>query len=457
MKQSIFQVFKPSLGPSSSHTTGPMNAAEAFTSELSKNGFLSKTTKVLTTLHGSLAATGLGHCTDKAILYGLSGFTAKNISAALIKEIEEEHNQNKSLLLGGQYKIPFDLKENIIFKPSIQLPYHTNSMKLCALSKTGAILEQKTYYSVGGGVVISEDDLKTKQIQNKEEIPYPFDSFNDLYEHGKKHNLKIQEIALANELKFNTKSQVYKNIDQIIKVMEECIEKGSKTQGNLPGSLKVRKRAYVLLDKLEQQVKDKKDPLSVLDWVNLYALAVNEENASGAKIITAPTNGAAGIIPAVFSYYKRHTKNPTQQGNYDFFLTAGIIGLLYMKKASISGAEVGCQGEVGVACSMAAAGLTAALRGSNRQIEKAAEIGMEHNLGLTCDPINGLVQIPCIERNAMASIKAINASRIALMCHNRSFVSLDQVIETMYQTGLDMQNKYKETSRGGLAVNVTNC
>ena len=352
MIQSIFTVFKPSLGPSSSHTTGPMAAAFTFRKNLEKHDNILKVEKLNIVLHGSLAATGRGHCTDKAILYGLNGFIAETITQRIIKEIEQNNFQNKTIKLSESKNIFFDFRKNIILKPNFHLPYHPNSMEFISYKKENQVLQQEIFYSIGGGIILSEHDINKRRKEKEIKVPYPFSSFDELYKKAKEHNLSLAEVALANEKTFRSTEEVYQKIDSIIETMESCILKGSKETGTLPGPQKVRKRASFLLEKLKEKEKEKekdlKDPFHILDRVNLYALAVNEENASGSKIITAPTNGAAGIIPAVFSYYKKHTKNPKKQGYYNFFLTAGAIGLLYMKKASISGAEVGCQGEVGV-------------------------------------------------------------------------------------------------------------
>lgn len=463
MVQSIFNVYKTSLGPSSSHTTGPMKSARDFSVTIREKGFIADLANLKVKLFGSLAATGKGHGTNKAIILGLMGYTPESVNPYEIENILCEQENSSSLSILDIKKIPFSQTRDLIFdlithEDSL---FHPNTMQMIAFGKKGELLYEETYYSVGGGEILRERDrhLKDKD-SNESNIPYPFQSGAELFSLCAKTGLSIAELTLQNESPRYTPNEVFKKLDLIMKTMEDSITKGCSMTGILPGGLKVKRRANGLFEKLKSKTKEsenKNDPTSVLDWVNLYALAVNEENASGSKIITAPTNGAAGVLPAVLQYYKKHIANQTKQGTYDFLLTAGSIGLLYMKRASISGAEVGCQGEVGVACSMAAGGLAAALGGSIIQIEKAAEIGMEHNLGLTCDPIAGLVQIPCIERNAMASIKAINACRLALVTNEPSHVSLDDVIKTMYQTGLDMKTSYKETSLGGLAVNVKNC
>lgn len=459
MVQSIFEVFKISLGPSSSHTTGPMLASQKFSLKLKQEKLIMALERLEVTLFGSLAATGLGHSTDKAIILGLMGYTAETINSHSIESLISNQLKTQCLNLAQVKEVFFDLKNHLIFKPQKQLSYHPNAVEFKAYDIDNEILAKETYYSIGGGHILSETQRHSKKTKESAvNIRYPFSTVKELHKVCKQQQQNICEIIFMNECTLQTKEQVYKQLDKIIATMDESIHKGCLATGKLPGPLGVKRRAHNIFNQLKQKKKQSTDdPMLTLDWVNLYALAVNEENASGSKIVTAPTNGAAGIIPAVLNYYRRHKKNSKLNGCYDFLLTAGAIGILYMTKASVSGAEVGCQGEVGVACSMAAAGLTAALGGNNIQVEKAAEIGMEHNLGLTCDPIGGLVQIPCIERNAMASIKAINASRLALMTKENSHVSLDEVIATMYQTGLDMKNKYKETSLGGLAVNVKNC
>ena len=461
MVQSIFDVFKISLGPSSSHTTGPMLAARDFALRLEQNLQLENVSKIEITLFGSLAATGLGHSTDKALILGLMGYSPETIDPYQIRKLLGEQSDTKKLNLLSKKQIPFIRQEHIIFKACTSLDFHPNAMNIEAFCREKTLILQDLYYSVGGGKIIAEskNEASLEEKKHRKEAPFSFSSSKEMQELCKENKLSISELTLQNELTFRSLKEIQEGLFKIMSTMEKCIEKGCHETGFLPGYLKVKRRARSLYMKLQEREKKFKieDPTHVLDWVNLYALSVNEENASGSKIITAPTNGAAGIVPAVLKYYSQHTKTPSIKGSHDFLLTAGAVGTLYMKKASISGAEVGCQGEVGVACSMAAAGLTAALGGTNIQIEKAAEIGMEHNLGLTCDPIGGLVQIPCIERNAMGSIKAINASRLACISDELGHISLDDVIKTMYQTGLDMKSSYKETSMGGLAVNVTNC
>ncbi|MEG3618042.1 L-serine ammonia-lyase [Magnetovibrio sp. PR-2] len=460
---SVVDLFSIGIGPSSSHTVGPMRAAYRFVSELGAVGQLSSTASLSVTLFGSLALTGRGHHTDKAVVLGLSGKRPRSIEACDVPAIVEDVQTNKSLRLGGEKSIAFDMEADIIFLGTEVLQRHTNAMRLEAFDGDGQLLRSGVFYSIGGGFVVEEGDSHTDTYSSADNIRlrYPFSSAAELLELCVEENLSIAEIMLANETAWRDEHETLAFLDQIHTVMDGCIDRGLKAEGRLPGGLDVPRRAKSLFDDLQAKSEGAlTDPLTIMDWVNLYALAVNEENASGGQVVTAPTNGAAGIIPAVIRYYERfcpHRAPSPRGGVRDFLLTAAAIGVLYKTRASISGAEVGCQGEVGVACSMAAAGLTAALGGTNEQIENAAEIGMEHNLGLTCDPIGGLVQIPCIERNAMGAIKAINAARLALKGDGSHFVSLDQVIETMRQTGLDMQSKYKETSQGGLAVNVVEC
>jgi L-serine dehydratase len=402
--------------------------------------------------------TGHGHCTDRAILLGLEGEHAETIDPSIIESRVDAILKEKSIHLAKEKAIRFEIKTDLLFLRRKTLPLHANGMIFKAYAEDRTLLCSETYYSIGGGHIRTEKDMtRVSETQTSHNIPYLFNSGEDLLRLCKERELTIDELMFANECALRSESEVYSKLDFIWKMMEECIERGCQKGGVLPGRLKVRRRAKEIFEKLSQRSKEREDDLSSLDWVNLYALAVNEENASGSKIVTAPTNGAAGIIPSVMKYYKTFSKDSTQEGLRRFLLTSGAIGILYAKNASLSGAEVGCQGEVGVACSMAAAGLAAAWGANNEQIEQAAEIGMEHNLGLTCDPIGGLVQIPCIERNAMGAVKAINAARLAMYGDGSHFVSLDAVMKTMMQTGADMKTKYKETSRGGLAVNIPEC
>ena len=460
MAVSVFDLFKIGIGPSSSHTVGPMRAAARFASHwLEENGLLERTARVRAEVFGSLALTGRGHGTDKAVLMGLEGHWPNEIDPDVIPAALERIRRDKQLLLLGRRLISFDEKHDLIMNKRQKLPFHTNGMRFTAFDAAGEPLATRDYYSVGGGFVVNADEAAEDRIvADTTELPHPFNSGNELLKRCHDHQLSMAGVMLANELTWRTEDQVFGGLREIWQAMQDCTARGIREKGTLPGGLHVSRRAPTLHAELSSKPEaGMRDPLTVLDWVNLYALAVNEENAAGGRVVTAPTNGAAGIIPAVLHYYDRFIPGASEQGVFDFLLTAAAIGILYKENASISGAEVGCQGEVGVACSMAAAGLTAALGGTPGQVENAAEIGMEHNLGLTCDPIGGLVQIPCIERNAMGAVKAINASRMALRGDGKHKVSLDKVIRTMRDTGRDMQDKYKETSRGGLAVNVIEC
>ncbi|PKM14430.1 MAG: L-serine ammonia-lyase [Gammaproteobacteria bacterium HGW-Gammaproteobacteria-2] len=460
MAISIFDLFKIGIGPSSSHTVGPMRAAARFTSRwLEQEGELENTVRVRVELFGSLALTGRGHGTDKAILMGLSGEVPDRIDPDIIAPALAQIRECKQLALLGRKLIAFDEKTDLVFNKRQKLPYHSNGMRFTAYAAEERVLASREYYSVGGGFVVNTDEAADDRIvADTTEQPYPFHSGKELMAHCERTGLRISELMFANERVWRSDAEIRDGIAELWQAMQDCLRRGLGAEGTLPGGLHVSRRAPALyLDLGSRPEAALRDPLTVLDWVNLYALAVNEENAAGGRVVTAPTNGAAGIIPAVLHYYDRFCAKSNDNGVLEFLLTAGAIGILYKENASISGAEVGCQGEVGVACSMAAGGLTASLGGSVSQIENAAEIGMEHNLGLTCDPIGGLVQIPCIERNAMGAVKAINASRMALRGDGKHRVSLDKVIRTMRDTGRDMQDKYKETSRGGLAVNVIEC
>jgi len=405
-------------------------------------------------LYGSLALTGKGHGTDRAIILGLMGEQPDEVDPASIEQKHNEVRHSKGLMLNGIRVIEFDETRDIIFHLDETLPAHSNAMRFTALNPAGNAIASDIYYSVGGGFIQKEGDELSPNM-TRPEVPFPFSSADELLRIGDENGLTIWQIALANETSWRPESEVRAYVARVWKTMEECLDRGLRTEGILPGGLKVRRRAPAFFQKLSGQSNT--DPLAPMDWVNAFAMAVNEENAAGARVVTAPTNGAAGIIPAVGRYYLQFVPGSSEGGIFQYLLTAGAIGILYKENASISGAEVGCQGEVGVACSMAAGGLVAALGGNNQQIEYAAEIGMEHNLGMTCDPIGGLVQIPCIERNAMGSVKAINACRIAMRETGDHKVSLDQVIRTMYQTGMDMKTHYKETSLGGLALNIIEC
>jgi len=459
MAVSVFELFKIGIGPSSSHTVGPMRAANTFVQSLIDRDLHGRAERIQVTLFGSLAFTGRGHGTDKAVMLGLAGELPDQIDPDKIDNILEQiHNKGHICLTGG-HRVDFTEKTDLLFNKDETLPYHSNGMRFGAYEAGGALLLECDYYSVGGGFVVNDDEAASDRIvEDTSRIPYPFTSGDELLALCSQHELSIADIMLANELVWRSDKEIKDGLFNIWDAMKSCIQRGYNAHGDLPGPLKVHRRAPGLYRELSQQNQTfENDPLRVIDWVNLYALAVNEENAAGGRIVTAPTNGAAGIIPAVLSYYCNHLGGNEEEGVVEFLLTAAAIGILYMLNASISGAEVGCQGEVGVACSMAAGGLTAAMGGSMSQVENAAEIGMEHNLGLTCDPVGGLVQIPCIERNAMASVKAINAQRLAMQAEGTHKVSLDKVIKTMRETGADMKHHYKETSRGGLAVNVIEC
>jgi L-serine dehydratase len=460
MAVSIFDLFKIGIGPSSSHTVGPMRAAARFSEHwLEGQGLLDKVARVQCELHGSLAMTGRGHGTDKAVLLGLEGQQPDRIDPDAIPDILARIRESGSIRLHGRHEIDFNEKRDLVFNKRQKLPYHTNGMRYRAFDADGAELACREYYSVGGGFVVNPDEAAEDRIvADTTPQPYEFSSGDQLLGLCAEHGMSIAQIMLANEKVWRSEEQIHAGLMTIWQAMQDCVTRGVRSPGELPGGLHVTRRAPNMYAELRDRPEAAlKDPLSILDWVNLYALAVNEENAAGGRVVTAPTNGAAGVIPAVLHYYDRFQPRSTEDGVIAFLLTAGAIGILYKENASISGAEVGCQGEVGVACSMAAGGLAAALGATPGQVENAAEIGMEHNLGLTCDPIGGLVQIPCIERNAMAAIKAINATRMAMRSDGKHRVSLDKVIRTMRDTGRDMKDKYKETSRGGLAVNVIEC
>jgi L-serine dehydratase len=456
MALSIFDIFKIGIGPSSSHTVGPMRAAREFALDLERAGELPRVREVVVRLYGSLALTGKGHGTDRAILLGLEGAEPDRIDPDAVEGIVARIRSTEQLQLLGTHAVAFDEPMQLLFQKSEILPGHSNGMRFTALDADKRVIRDGEFYSVGGGFVergggSANRAPTTPQIN----VPFPFGSSAELLQKCRDHGLEIFELTWRNELAWRSESQVRAMLEEVWTVMQACVERGFRQQGVLPGVLKVRRRAPRMHRMLTET--SAAGPLDVMDWVNAFALSVNEENAAGGRVVTAPTNGAAGIVPAVLHYYRRFERGANDDGIWRFLLTAGAIGMLYKENASISGAEMGCQGEVGVACSMAAAGLVAALHGTNEQVENAAEIGMEHNLGLTCDPIAGLVQIPCIERNAMGSVKAINAARLAMRGDGTHKVSLDQVIATMRQTGRDMSSNYKETSQGGLAVNVPEC
>ena len=452
MKISISDIFKVGIGPSSSHTVGPMRAAADFVATLAGKELLIRTRRVRVELYGSLALTGLGHGTDRAIVMGLCGELPDRIDPETIDSRLRDIRSIQGLALRGVYAIPFVEPEDLLFHKEQTLPGHPNGMRFRALAESEESMLEQLYYSIGGGFIWKEGDEPAGSRATP--VPHPFASADELLRIGDKRRLSIWQIVLENEQVWHRGTEVREYVHRIWDVMQACVKRGLATEGVLPGGLNVRRRAPRLAKKLSSKGAE---PLAQMDWVNAYAMAVNEENAAGGRVVTAPTNGAAGVIPAVAHYYMRFVRDASEEGLFRYFLTAGAIGILYKENASISGAEVGCQGEVGVACSMAAGGLVAALGGDNRQVECAAEIGMEHNLGMTCDPIGGLVQIPCIERNAMGAVKAINACRLAMDEGGEHKVSLDQVIKTMYETGRDMQSRYKETSLGGLALNVIEC
>lgn len=463
MAVSAFDLFKIGIGPSSSHTVGPMRAARLFALGLQSAGALLPTARLRCALYGSLGATGKGHGSDKAVLLGLCGFEPESVPIESIDATLATIQQQQSLNLLGRHRVAWHAKEDLLFHRSQTLPFHANGMRFSAWDADGGLLAERTYYSVGGGFVVSEEVAADGQRQkviapDATQLPLPFRSGKELLQRCREQGLSIAGVMRVNEGHWRSDAEVHDGLLRIWTVMQDCVARGCRTEGVLPGGFKVRRRAAQLhRDLTAHPEKALMDPLQVLDWVNLYALAVNEENAAGGRVVTAPTNGAAGIMPAVLHYYRRFVPGAHDRGVVDFLLTAAAIGILYKENASISGAEVGCQGEVGVACSMAAGALCAVLGGTPEQVENAAEIGMEHHLGLTCDPVGGLVQIPCIERNAIAAVKAINAARMALRGNGTHFVSLDQVIKTMRETGADMKVKYKETSRGGLAVNIVEC
>jgi L-serine dehydratase len=460
MAISVFDLFSIGIGPSSSHTVGPMRAARTFMEQVSSQGLLSKTARLKVDLYGSLALTGKGHATDLAILLGLEGETPEGVDPDKVQEkVAKIRSENKIALMGGS-SISFKESSDLLFHKNKQLPYHPNGMRFTIYTDSSQELLSLVYYSVGGGFVMDHESASHdgKVIENHHTLPYSFKTAEELLSLCRKNQMTIPQLMMENEKSWRSEKELREGLLEIWKVMGQCIERGCEQEGILPGGLNVRRRAKGLYQHLLAQVSvENRNPGEVMEWISLWALAVNEENAVGGRVVTAPTNGAAGVIPAVIQYYKHFIKGSSSEGVVDFLLTAGAIGILYKENASISAAEMGCMGEVGVACSMAAGGLASALGGTNEQIENAAEIGMEHNLGLTCDPVMGLVQIPCIERNTMGAVKAINAAQLALRgdgCHR---VSLDQVIAAMRETGENMKSIYKETSLGGLAVNVPEC
>ena len=458
MAVSVFDLFKVGIGPSSSHTVGPMRAALMFAQGLARDSLLPQVASVRVELYGSLGATGRGHGTDKGVILGLQGEAPDTIDPDTIELRLAALRASRTLSLLGTHPVPFVEKEHIVFYRREAMAEHPNGMKFHAFNAGGEPIREGRYLSVGGGFVITAGAANTQILEADQQLPYPFRSGRAMLEMAAASKKSIARMMMENECVWRSEAEVNAGLLQIWAVMQACVARGCRTDGELPGPFKVKRRAPELFRNLtEHAERALADPLSVMDWVNLYAIAVNEENAAGGRVVTAPTNGAAGIIPAVLHYYDRFVPGANPQGVIDFLLTAGAIGMLYKLNASISGAEVGCQGEVGVACSMAAGALATVMGGTPEQVENAAEIGMEHNLGLTCDPVGGLVQIPCIERNAMASVKAVNAARMALRGDGMHYVSLDSVIKTMRETGADMKTKYKETARGGLAVNIVEC
>jgi len=461
---SVFDMFSIGIGPSSSHTVGPMKAAKLFVEQLKNENKLTQTTRVKCELFGSLGQTGIGHGTGKAVILGLSGENPDTIAVEDIDSILEAVVSSQQISLNGEHIVSFPKNDAIIYHRRKTLPAHSNAMTIFAYAevagKEGTLLLEQTYYSIGGGFIVNARDFekekdKALSLHNNIKRPHYFSSATELINEANEKNLRISTIMMNNEKCLADEATVRAKLVDIWQAMKDCVDRGIKTEGILPGGLKVARRAPALFKALS--VENNNDPLIAMDWVNLFALAVNEENAAGSRVVTAPTNGAAGIIPAVLCYYDKFVKPVDEDTCVRYLLTAAAIGILYKTNASISGAEVGCQGEVGVACSMAAGALTEIMGGTPSKVENAAEIGMEHNLGLTCDPVGGLVQVPCIERNAMGSVKAINASRLALRGTGNQKVPLDKVIKTMWETGNDMKTKYKETSRGGLAVNITEC
>ena len=454
------EIFAIGIGPSSSHTVGPMKAAKRFADNLTKRKLINRTVRVKVDLYGSLALTGIGHGTLKAIVLGLMGLTAETV------DLEQPYftavKRDGILHLAQQKAIEFDVERDMVLNKKTFLKEHSNGMKFTAFEKKGKEILSEVYFSIGGGTVLRQDEFGNREKQVIYNVPHQFDNCAELQQICRKYGLSMAEVVLQNEVCLQEETAVLAYLEKIRQVMENAIERGMHKQGILPGGLEVRRRAPEIYERLQQKFLDnQQDGLEVIDWINLWGFAGAEENAAGGRVVTAPTMGSAGIMPSVLRYFERFASHNSpftvNDGIIKFLATAAAICSLYRTNASISGAEVGCQGEVGVACSMAAASLAAAMGGSNEQVEQAAEIAMEHNLGLTCDPVNGLVQVPCIERNAMGAVKAVNSARLAMRGNGKHVVSLDSVIKTMYDTGKDMSNRYKETSLGGLAVNITNC
>ncbi|OYD23952.1 L-serine ammonia-lyase [Oceanimonas baumannii] len=458
---SVFDMFSIGIGPSSSHTVGPMRAAHAFVLAMEEQDLLNRTTRVEVELFGSLGQTGIGHGTGKAVILGLGGFDPESVDVDIIPSFLEKVESSEEIVLNQIHPAAFPRSGAIVFHRRKTLPLHSNGMT-CRAFEGEQLLSEQSYYSIGGGFIVkAEEFADTKAAAVAESsarpVPFPFKSGNELLQLCRENGMSVSGLMMENEKVTRSEEEIISGLREIWDVMKACVKRGCKTEGILPGGLKVKRRAPSLHRRLVSEAQYNKDPLSVMEWVDLFALAVNEENAAGGRVVTAPTNGAAGILPAVLHYYDKFVQPVDDDALVQYFLTAAAIGILYKENASISGAEVGCQGEVGVACSMAAGALTAVVGGTIDHVENAAEIGMEHNLGLTCDPVGGLVQVPCIERNAMGAVKAINASRLALRGTGEHKVSLDKVIKTMRDTGRDMKTKYKETARGGLAVNIIEC
>jgi L-serine dehydratase len=459
MTTSAFDLYKIGIGPSSSHTVGPMRAANTFVTRLAADGLLTATAAVRAEMFGSLGVTGHGHGTVKAVVLGLEGERPDLVDPEAAEPRVAQLYDEKVLRLGGTHAVAFSVDDDLVLHRRKRLPFHSNGMRFTATDAQGQVLLRREYYSVGGGFVLDEDEIERSEITTGDgavPVPYPFGSGNELLRRTRETGLSISELMLANERTRRSEEEIRAGLLHIWSVMQDCVDRGIHATGTLPGGLDVRRRAAALHKTLEA-TEDSSDPLRAMEWVTSYALAVNEENAAGGRVVTAPTNGAAGIVPAVLHYYRDFVDSYTEDGVVQFLLAAAAVGILFKENASISGAEVGCQGEVGSACAMAAGGLAEVLGGTPDQVENAAEIGIEHNLGLTCDPIGGLVQIPCIERNAVGAIKAITAARMAVRGDGEHFVSLDKAIKTMRDTGADMKDKYKETARGGLAVNVIEC
>ncbi|MCC6495255.1 MAG: L-serine ammonia-lyase [Propionibacteriaceae bacterium] len=457
MALSVFDLFRVGIGPSSSHTVGPMKAAGRFVDALSAGGQLGRVAGLKVELFGSLGATGHGHGSVAAVVLGLAGHQPDQVDPPSVRPLVDRVRAEHRLTLAGSHTIDFDADSDVVLHRRRSLPIHSNGMIFTASGGDGGVVSQRTYYSVGGGFVLDESETgPNRVVPDSTVLPFPFRTGAELLAHCEATGFSVARLMRENERVWRSDDEIDAGLLHVWAVMQECIHHGMTTEGLLPGGLRVRRRAPELLHQLQVET-DSTDPLRGMDWITLYALAVNEENAGGGRVVTAPTNGAAGVVPAVMMYYRRFMNGSGDEGIIRFLLTAGAIGVVIKELASISGAEVGCQGEIGAACSMAAAGMAAVMGGTPGQVENAAEIGMEHNLGLTCDPVGGLVQIPCIERNAIAAVKAVTAARTALRGDGRHIVSLDSVLKTMRETGADMSVKYKETARGGLALNVIEC